>query len=309
MRELAADNSSDALLMFFYAISNSGWSGIRTRVLKWMRSRRGRSVTVYVGTDHAITDPAAIESMIEAGITVRLMCTYRGVFHPKVVWLTGGAQNLVWVGSNNLTDDGLRHNIEFAVLVKAREIPSDLRRWAECVKGGSSAVSDELLSSYKKEREKFELDSTRARARTFTWSRKTEPKETRQAIVRKGDLILEIMPEETRGGNQIQFPKKAAREFLGLETVGDSTEIRLQRVGMPQSKRLRVTVFGNNTVRLSINELEYRDRPCVIIFSKTGKDKIKFEIVSENIFPTRYRTLLSQCTRQTRADSRHWIIR
>jgi len=307
--ELASDRSSTTLRMFFYAVTSTGWSEIRRPVLKWMRSRTSRSVTAYVGTDHAMTDPAAIESMKQARVNVRLMRTYRGVFHPKVVWLTGDRKNVVWVGSNNLTKDGLLYNIEFAVLIRSREIPPELNHWAEAVAAGSNEATDELLDSYKKERERFERNRAVARSTTFTWSRKKEPEKTRQAILRKGDLIVEIMPEETRGGTQIQFPREAAKEFLGLEKVGDQTIINLHRIGTAESRQLIVTVFKNNTVRLSINELEYRDRPCVIIFRKTRRDGIAFEIVPENIFPTRYRTLIAMCTRQTRAGSRRWIIR
>src|SRR5271155_3795997 len=82
--ELKRDATSDTLQLFFYAITTSGWHEIRKPVLRWAGLTNDRSVTAYVGTDHGITDPTAMELMQQAGINVRLMQSYRGVFHPKV---------------------------------------------------------------------------------------------------------------------------------------------------------------------------------------------------------------------------------
>ena len=307
--ELMNDASSRHLAMFFYAITSSGWNEIRKPVESWMRAAKARTSVAYVGTDHALTDPAAITLMINAGLEVRLMKTYRGVFHPKVIWLSGGTQDLVWVGSNNLTKDGLLHNIEFAVLIKTRESSSQLVRWAQEVAAGSSLASDELLASYKAERNKFQQKQASSSSVSFTWSKKKEPERSGTALTRKGDLIIEIMPEETRGGNQIQLPKEAAREFFGLENVGDQKEIKLVRQDLSESRLLTITVFSNNTIRVSINELEYGDRPCVILFRKMPRGRVSFEIIPESIFPSRYRALLAMCARQTRTGSRRWIIK
>jgi hypothetical protein len=306
--ELANDLVSRSLKMFFYAITLSGWKEVQKPVLQWVKKSANRGVTVFVGTDHAITDPAAIEAMHRQGVDVRLMNSYSGVFHPKVIWMEGNKKNIVWIGSNNLTRDGLLHNIEFAALIKAREVPSELISWAEAVEAGSCAINDELLVSYKEERERFERNRASANAITFTWSRRAEVKKVAINPTRRGDLIIEVMPEETRGGNQIQFPKEAVRSFFGLVGVGDNTTISLQRRGSKEVRRLVIRVFANNTVRLSVNELEYRDRPCVMVFRKARGGRVVFEIVSESIYPTRYRTLIATCTRQTRQGSRRWNI-
>ena len=306
--ELARDKTSDKLALFFYAITTSGWNEIRKSVIKWKRRNSARVVTVYAGTDHAITDPAALEAMQQTGIEVRLMDSYVGVFHPKVIWLHGAKTNIVWVGSNNLTKDGLLHNIEFAVLIRARDVPANLTRWAAAVASGSKALSTSLIQSYKQEREGFEKKRASAKTATFTWSKRHEPVSHQTFAIARGDLILEITPQETRGGNQVQLPKEAAREFLGIENVGDHTTVQLRRKGTADTRSLVVTVFGNNTVRLSINELEYRDRPCVIVFCKRRAGLLEFEIVPENIFPSRYRALISLCRRQTRVGSRRWGI-
>jgi len=304
-----ADKDCSSLSMFFYAITTLGWKEIQKPVIKWLKGSKSRSVTIYVGTDHAITDPNALMLMQQASVEVRLMQAYTGVFHPKVVWLKGKSKNLVWVGSNNLTKDGLLNNIEFAVLVSSEEVPADMNRWASTVASGSTVINDKLLNSYRRERDKFEKKRADARAVTFTWSRKAEPEKPSDGAIRKGDLVLEIMEKETRGGNQIQVPKKATKDFFGLEDVGDQKEIRLRRKDEQETRRLVMTVFNNNTVRLSVNELEYRDRPCVIVFHKEKGDIVSFEIVPESIFPSRYRTLIAMCTQQTRDGSRRWIIK
>jgi hypothetical protein len=246
--------------------------------------------------------------MKQSGVDVRIMETYRGVFHPKVVWLADKDVNLIWVGSNNLTRDGLVNNVECSVLIRARTVPNDFIRWVQEIESGSCVLSESLLKSYKEEREDFEKRQTKASAAVFTWSKKKEPKSSKGISARSGDLILEIMPEETRGGNQIQIPKEAAKDFFGLSEIGEQKEIILQPFGTTQRRRLIITVFENNTVRLSINELEYGDRPCVVIFQKTTGSHIVFEIVPQNIFPTRYKDLLRKCTRQTRRGSRRWGI-
>lgn len=309
LAELANDEVSTALEMFFYAVTLSGWEEIRRPVIRWKQSLRDRKVVIYLGTDHGITDPGAMELMQRDGIEIQLMNKYRGVFHPKLIWLKGDSRNFVWVCSNNLTKDGLLNNVEFAVLLRFRRAPSGLKKWVRAVASGSSSITTELRESYKEEREKFEGKRAAAKTTTFTWSRKREPRDRpRHVIAGRGDFILEIMPQETRGGTQVQFPKEAVREFLGITRVGEHKTVILQRKGTIDSRELIVTVFANNTVRLSINELEYRDRPCVIVFHKKKGDKIVFEIIPENIFPTRYRDLLALCKRQTRSGSRRWTI-
>jgi hypothetical protein len=309
LSELQNDTHTSSLRMFFYAITSRGWIEIREALSQWRISCPGRSVVVYVGTDHAVTEPAALEAMQLDGISVRLMQTYQGVFHPKVVWLAGTKRNLIWVGSNNLTRDGLLNNIEFAVAIRSEAVPDELARWCKAVDEGSTLLTQNLLLSYQDERQTFESQRANANSTTFTWSGKGEPVSAKTPDVRSGDLIVEIMPRETGpDGTQIQLPKKAVNEFFGLTGVGATKTISLLSKGTKESRDVTMTVFRNNTVRLSISELEYRDRPCVIVFRNNAKGQVIFEIVAQNIFPTRYRALLARCTRQTREGSRRWII-
>lgn len=307
---LRADRASGALRMYFYAVTTSGWDQIRSPILRWKRERKGRQVTLVVGTDHGITDPRALKWIQDDGVEVRLMLEYQGVFHPKVVWLRGAKGNAVWIASNNLTRDGLLSNIEFAVLVKSPGIPSAFTSWTEEVERGSALLTQDLLDSYAGERKAFESTRAVANATTFTWKRRTEPrKRTPARAAAPGDLVVEVMPRETGSeGNQLQLPIAATSAFFGLNKVGATKSVALRRAGSSVTRSLTMTVFRNNTVRLSIGDLEYRDRPCVIVFRKSRRNVVDYDIVSQGIFPSRYLSLLNLCTSQTRTGSRRWGI-
>ena len=294
------------LLLYFYAVTMRGWKEIRSGIRRWTKFDRHRNVVAYVGTDHAITDPEGLEYMCSDGVAVRIMESYRGVFHPKVVWLNRPSRCQVWIGSNNLTRDGLLNNIEFAATIQSAGAPEELRKWADKIHAGSVALTKENLKSYRTERNAFERSRMKSGIAAFTWSLKHEPVAGKRSVT-KGDLVMEIMPRETgEGGKQIQIPVLAAKKFFELK---DSKEITLFEKNRPRPKRkLTLTLFRNSTVRLVINQLEYRDRPCVIVFHKTPQSQYNFEIVSEFISPDRYRYLLSICNEQTQTGSRRWCI-
>jgi hypothetical protein len=308
--ELLDDKASRVLRMFFYAITVSGWQEIRDSVLAWKDRDHNRSVIVYVGTDHALTEPAALEMMQTEGIDLRIMEEYQGIYHPKVVWLEGEDVNIVWVGSNNLTKAGLRQNIEFAVLVRSSEIPVTLCKWAEEVHNASTQLKASDIKSYRNERKKYVEKQAEAKLSTFTWSKKKEPAIASQSGLTGEVLIMEITPKETGvNGNQIQVPLKAAIEYFGIgSSKGSVLSIDLSEPDGSHLRNLTMTVFGNSTVRLSVNELGYSDRPCLILFKKNGGTRVSFEIVSQSISPRRYISLLAKCHHRTRRGSRNWII-
>ena len=294
------------LLLYFYAVTMRGWEEIRGSVRRWMNFDRCRKVVAYVGTDHGITDPQGLEAMRFDGVAVRIMENYRGVFHPKVVWLDRPVRCRVWIGSNNLTRDGLLNNIEFAATIQSDGTPEELRKWADRIHAGSITLTKDNLKSYRIERNAFERNRIKSGIAAFTWSLKNEPVAGKRSVT-KGDLVVQIMPKETgAGGKQIQVPVRAARKFFEVE---DSKVITLFEKNNPRSRReLTLTLFRNRTIRLVINELEYRDRPCVVLFHKTRPNRYNFEIISESISPERYRYLLGICDKQTRTGSRRWCI-
>ena len=307
---LAADRFGSTLAMYFYAVTQSGWDQVREPILRWRDEDDERNVLLFVGTDHGITDPAALRQIDEDGADVRLVLAYHGVYHPKVIWLQGGKRHWVWVGSNNLTRDGLLNNVEFALLIQTQETPATLGQWARAVEDASVDVTADLLGSYETQRRRFEKGRARSGVGTFTWERRIRPPaEVPIPATEPGNLIVEVMPRETGGdGRQLQLPVKAAAAFFGISGVGSSRSIELSGRGSSSTRSLTMTVFGNNTVRIVISDLEYRDRPCVLVFRKMSEGHYEYEIVGESIVPHRYRTLLALCTEKTRYSSRRWGV-
>jgi hypothetical protein len=320
-KSLASDRQGSNLALFFYAVTQPGWREVRTALKRWLAARPGRSISAYLGTDHGITDPDAIRQMVSDGVRVWLLQSYVGIFHPKLVWLTGPGTNLVWIGSNNLTRDGLLQNIEFSSLLVSRAIPRQLSRWTTAIHAASVPLSEDLLGGYEAERRAY--GRQRAAMGTFTWSRreKMPPRTKRRVTTRrparvgrhtgeKGDLVVEIMPRETgQDGKQIQLPIIVAQQFFGLAgRVGESRQITLIPEWARDPRRLTMTIFANHTVRLVIRELDYGDRPCVLVFRRRNNIRFSFDIVSRSTEPARYRSLLLACGAPTRSGSRRWRL-
>lgn len=305
---LQSDRSCTSLTLYFYAVTLAGWEQVREPLLQWMQRSVKRKILLYVGTDHGITDPSALAQIAKDGVEVFFMLEYRGVFHPKVIWLQGKTRNVVWVGSNNLTRDGLLNNVEFALLVRSKNKPKQLSQWSKSVKSASRILTDGLLKSYESQRNAFHKSRGDSKATTFTWKKRKEPRKKKtisKDIV--GSLIVEVMPRETqKDGRQIQLPLKAAASFFGVEGVGSSRTVHVRPNDIPTYTKHIMTVFHNHTVRLIIGDLEYRDRPCVLVFRKENKNHFVYEIVSESIFPSRYKELLLSCNEQTRRHARRW---
>lgn len=316
---LSTEREAHELRLYFYAVTSQGWRLVRRRVRQWLGQAAGRRIVAYVGTDHGITDPDALDAMRADGVSVKLLLHYDGVYHPKVVWFVGDTGGgILLVGSNNLSLDGLLYNVEFATLTRLGAADGNLTAWHDAIDGCSVDLTADLLDSYRVEREGF--GSRRAAAgvaATFTWSRRTGvrrrgPRRARPArglgAARRGDLILEIMDRETgTGGSQIQIPMNAAQPSFGLPNRGGaSIQVHLRNTATGEDRVLTMTRYANHTTRLVIHELDYRDRPCVIVFRRTAPSRFSFEIVRESLEPSRYRALIGQCNPPTRSGSRRW---
>lgn len=327
--------------LYFYAATCAGWRQLSHEAMNWTSNVAGRRLTAYVGTDHALTEAAALEAMRDDGVAVHLLRRYKGIFHPKLLWFYDCGRGHVLVGSNNLTLDGLKSNIEFASLTQLSAADPHLDRWHQAVHSASDLLTDDLLDSYRTEKESFGKARAKAKvAATFTWSKRSSgdapvpPPASRRAQrasvpvsgvaagaprpqvataaagVQSGDLIIEIMPLETgTGGSQIQLPLAAASTFFGLpQADGAQVAVTLRNVETSDSRSLTMTRFGNSTARLVIRELDYRDRPCVVLFRRAGRRRIDFTIVREAIDPNRYRAALRACGPPTRAGSKRWKL-
>lgn len=316
-RVCVADKQSRQVRMYFYAATEAGWKRIRKSILGWLKTHHDGAVTAYIGTDHALTDAAALKAMQREGVEVRLMRHYTGTFHPKVIWFVGTAGSTILSGSNNLTEDGLRNNIEFATVTTLDQVDANLQAWHDEIHNASEPATPALINSYAKEKESYgQRRATSGQGGNFTWSKRTSgasartPRAKVSAAAGSGGprLILEVMPRETsEEGRQVQIPLDVARRFFGLgNTVGSSINLELNNAETQESRRLVFRLNRNSTARLSVRELEYGSRPCVLIFTKRGGEKFDFELVRRAIDPSRFEALIAEC-QQTPPD-RRWKL-
>ena len=320
---LEKDTDGQELRLLQYAVTLSGWEQLSESISSWQKAKTGRAVLAFVGTDHAMTDPDALRTMIRQGIDVHLLVEYVGVFHPKVVWLVADHDNVLWSGSNNFTQKGLINNIECASVLSFRGGLGPLTEWYDSIRKASLPATDELIDDYEKQRNTYKWEF--AKHGTFTWDRRTEsseseekprPKRTKPGrpvetlgLAQKGDLILEIMPRETSDrGNQVQIPARIATSFFRLPlSPGSSRSVRLSNIVRLAERSVTMTRYRNDTARLTIRELEFDHRPCLILFRKSGT-MFQFEIVQKAIFPLHHRLLLSRCGKPTRIGSRRFGV-
>lgn len=316
-RVCAADRQSHQLRLYFYAATESGWKRLRRCILSWRMADQGRTVTAYIGTDHGLTDADAIAAMRSEGVEVRLMRHYTGIFHPKVIWFVGDAGSTILAGSNNLTEDGLRNNIEFATVTTLAQIDPNLQRWHDEVHNASEPATTSLVSSYAREKEKHGRQlATSRQGGNFIWSKRTSGASAKKSSVKSGaaavpsasQLILEVMPRETSNeGRQVQIPLAAAQRFFGLgKRVGSSINLELNNIATQESRTLVFTRNHNATARLSIRELEYSSRPCALIFTKKEHGRFDFELVRQAIDPSRFNALIGMCNQAP--PGRRWKL-
>ena len=308
---LAADSQGKTLVLFFYAVTTRGWKLLRDKLLTWRLAQPGRSIEAYVGTDHGITQPEALRQMLADKVKLLFPDNYSGVFHPKVVWLASDVNQVLWIASNNLTQDGLSKNVEFACTFAAEVLPAGFKAWADAIAASSSPWTKSAIDGYEAERQKY--GAKQARIGTFTWSRRTKPKlppappAPPVPPTPKSVLVLEVMPLETGGdGRQVQIPLGVASSYFGLNPKVGSKSVKLCLADTNQYRSLTMTQFANKTARLVINELDYNDRPCLVVFVPKASASYEFEIVAQAIEPARYAQLYAKCVNRTRAGSKRW---
>lgn len=319
--ELSADRSGTHLRFYMYQVSLPGWELLREPVATWLRARSNRGVTAFIGTDHGFTHPEALQMMKDDGVEVWIPTDYEGIYHPKVLWLESPKAHVLWIGSNNLTEAALSSNIECASVIAHPLLPAGFDKWRTRIAESSQRLTDDLLDSYRGERR--EHGKRAAKLGTFVWSKRTSSSSNRMPAQRvpaapgarrnqaqAGDLVLEVTPKETGGGGaQVQIPKRAAISFFRVPGArGSQRRINLRFHGAQAPRQLTMTLFGNQTVRLSLSELDYTHRPCLLRFHHMGGDRYEYEIIQKSQSPGRFNALLNLCPNRTRMGARRWGI-
>lgn len=277
---LQNDRTASELRLYFYAITRAGWRELSAAAGAWTSAVAGRSITAYVGTDHAITDPAALYTMRDEGVSVRILRRYNGVYHPKVVWFFEAGVGHLLVGSNNLTLDGLKSNIEFATLTRLETPDANLDAWHNAVHAASDPIADDLLEGYSSERESFAKARAAAKvAGTFTWSNRSSagiprsrilapPATVAAGVAGRGSAVADSAipaPPSTAPAalNSLRTPISGDLivEIMQLETGTGGNQIQIPMraarsfFGLGTNRQARVEVSLRNVVTGEVREL------------------------------------------------------
>lgn len=316
---LEPDCEYKAVRMYFYGVTWSGWATIRNFLKKWEKANSAREIKAYVGTDHALTEPDALEKMKADGVGVFLLTTYAGTYHPKLVVLESDTHLLLISGSNNLTGKGLKSNIEFGSVIKIPKRSRIVYEWETAIASASEALSDKLLKSYARERKKREKALKGSGVKwSFTFKERRKSKGRKQSAIldklpislTKGTLIYEVMPKETSvDGSQIQIRKAVATSYFGLKNkVGSKKKITLVNLITKESRRLIMQYFENITMRLSIHEASFSARPCFLVFRKRAPATFDFIVISESENPLEYEAISKRLGAKRTGQRRYEII-
>ncbi len=87
-------------------------------------------VTVYTQLSNPGSDPNCLTQLLEGGVTVRVWGTNLAeTFHPKVYFLTGEDGGIAWIGSANMTRNGMHRNIESMIRLQLED--DEVHRWTQ----------------------------------------------------------------------------------------------------------------------------------------------------------------------------------
>jgi hypothetical protein len=307
--ECRQNSSAKQLLIVTYAASLKGWKLIQ-RSVNVFRTRKGkRVVRAYVGLDHLLTHPDALKAMQKSGIAVKTVSSWPDVFHPKLFAFIGGEEVTLLVGSNNLTHRGMQSNYEFALrVVLSLEDAKKLSSWLAEIDGVAKRLTVKALGEYL-----GDFQGAQNLRRTVPAPRERIRQLTRQSVPverRFSRAIVEVMPRETgTQGTQIQMPMEVVRAFFGMEAGKESTAISVvnddDNTGTPRS--LTLTDFQNNTARLSLSEVNFQARPCVIELWWEGVE-LRFRVVRQATNGSEYSRLLKSAMHRTRKGSKRFAL-
>jgi HKD family nuclease len=170
----------------------------------------GGTAEFLVGLDMQSTEPGAVRWLLDRTRDtdrVELYCyaglTTAGIYHPKL-YLTRSAQLVSFiVGSSNLTDGGLRKNVEVNVLVEANardEIVSDAYSAYNRLKFHPERVApdDEFVAMYselcRRERKSRPVEAAAQRAFVRKAASLRRPKPSRRDLFGWLELVYDALP-------------------------------------------------------------------------------------------------------------------
>jgi HKD family nuclease len=190
------------------------------------------NIEFLVGLDFNATEPKAVQSIYEYSrnnANFSLYCYASlappAIYHPKLYAIRSGQEVLSVIGSSNLTEGGLRKNIEVNVVIEGNlkeEIISDIYSTYNILKFNQKRIApdkeyimlySELSRIQKDQREKGALDKA-MRGLMESFNKKSEtlrkPIPTKNDLVGWLELVYKFLPEGEFTNNQIY---KHEREF------------------------------------------------------------------------------------------------
>lgn len=108
-------------------------------------------IEIVFGDDMGISESQALRILSDTGCS---LFVYRGVnryYHPKM-WLIvhAGGNRTIYIGSSNLSDSGLKNNVEAGLLIEGKEEETrEFDTLWQSIRGASVEVDDDFISSYK----------------------------------------------------------------------------------------------------------------------------------------------------------------
>ncbi len=304
--ECRNNTSAKQLLIVTYVASMEGWEVIRRSVDRFRRKVANRKVGAYVGLDHLLTQPGALKAMRDSSLGVKTVSSWPDVFHPKLFAFIGAKEAVLLVGSNNLTRRGMRSNYEFALRVALPQVEiAKFRLWLAEVDQVAERLTPKALDRYR-----YEFEQAKKIRRIVPAPRERIRQLTKQSVpVRRrfSRAIVEVTPRETgTQGTQIQMPMEVVRAFFGMKAK-QSDALKVLSDDTDESRQLTLTAFDNNTARLSLSEVDYQARPCVIELWWEG-DELRFRVVRRAVNASEYKRLLQSAVHQTRTRSKRFAL-
>jgi len=292
----------------------------------------GNSISLIIGLGGGINESQTLRYLMQrlprAKICVFHSSTKNYTFHPKIFIFRNIDVSLFFIGSNNATGGGLFCNTECCVKIQAensrdKDLCDKINQIWDCYLNprmpfhskNLKEVSEKFLSVYskteKKRPQKDKIDEEvfshifpGVDMSAFPVQVLPLKREKKKKFTVKGNIMLmEILRKETGAdGTQVQLPREAIVDYFGFPTQGHQT-VELQFKGKA-SRPAVFSHFGNNTHRVSLQEITGLRRPLVIKFKREGLNIYSAELIVGKA----YAHAIKKCNRQTRKYARRWAI-
>jgi len=213
--------------------------------------RRGSRLEFVIGLDGRATRPEALSALFEmarGSDRMSLFCYASlpsgGIYHPKLYIFRTAQEFRAIIGSSNLTEGGLRSNVEANVLIECNvgdEISSDLYSTYMLLKyeAGRFEPDAELVSLYARfwesEKEHRTAASREPRARSLTMALEEKAKSLRRPCPARCDLmgwlglVYDALPEgEFTNEDVYQREKEFRRHYPENHTIQAKIRQQLQ---------------------------------------------------------------------------------